>query len=165
AVYGNLPRPGPRPRRRIVDRELVHERVGIDAGEPLHQPHARRGSGEARATKKVLRLDDERVAFPAAARASEPLWDAAGGLPAQRNDAGVVDHLGADRRVSWSLNDLHVVVVGARRHRRTGIEPEDATVRQRSVLVRVGAGTSCLIVAARGRPPPAPFVTAGCWRR
>src|SRR5215471_15909153 len=58
----------------------------------------------------------------------------------ERNDPRIVDHLVDDRDISGSLEQLDIVVVGARGHRRSGIKPEDAALRQRPVFIRVGVG-------------------------
>ena len=41
----------------------------------------------------------------------------------------------------WRLKDLYVVVVRARQHRRTGVEPEHAALRQPKVFRPVRGGT------------------------
>ncbi|PYR17513.1 MAG: hypothetical protein DMF94_23480 [Acidobacteria bacterium] len=52
----------------------------------------------------------------------------------QADDSGTVDHLVEDHDVVGRLNDLHVVVVRARHHRRSRVEPEDAAFRQRTLF-------------------------------
>ena len=59
------------------------------------------------------------------------------GRVVERDDADVVHHLVQDRDVTGRLEDHHVVVVGARAHRRTGVETHDAAVGQAAVLVGV----------------------------
>ena len=54
--------------------------------------------------------------------------------PVERDDAGVVDHLVEDHHGVGRLEQLHVVVVGARRHRRPAVEAQDAALRERPVL-------------------------------
>jgi hypothetical protein len=68
---------------------------------------------------------------------------------AEWHDAGVVDHLIQDDDVSGSLKNLDVVVVVARRHRRSRIEPDDTALRKASVLRPVDPTTRRL---ARGEP-------------
>src|SRR4029077_12785551 len=58
----------------------------------------------------------------------------------ERNDPRIVDHLVKDRDISGSLEQLDIVVVGARGHRRPGIKAEDAALRQRPVFIRGGVG-------------------------
>ncbi len=63
---------------------------------------------------KLRRLDDERVAFPVSARVAHPLADALVEVRLStvgRNDAGVVDHLVADRHDARVLDDAHAVAV------------------------------------------------------
>src|ERR1700730_16063767 len=69
----------------------------------------------------------------------------------ERNDPRIVYHLVDDRDISRSLEQLDIVVVGARRHRRSGIEAEDAALRQRPVFMGVGVGPAKVGVVARGR--------------
>ena len=54
-----------------------------------------------------------------------------------RDDARVVDHLVDDHDVARSLQNLQVVVVGARDHRRPGVEAHDAAVGQAAVGVGI----------------------------
>ena len=79
-------------------------------------------------------VDNERVAFPVAAQVALPLADADMRPAVQGNDAGVVDHFGQDPHVVRSLEHLEIVVVGTRVHRRPGIEPDEAALRQRAGL-------------------------------
>src|SRR5215467_9419585 len=57
----------PRPYARIIDGELVHERVGVSAGEFLDEVQVRPGVRETR-----LALEVDRVAFPVAPRIAPP---------------------------------------------------------------------------------------------
>ena len=54
--------------------------------------------------------------------------------PVQRDDARVVDHLVEDDHVVGCLEQLHVVVVGARRHRWPRVEAEQAALRDTAIL-------------------------------
>ncbi len=115
----------------------------------------RGGTLQARLATEVDCLDDERVAFPAAARVAGPLAQRGMRSAVGRDDAGVVHHLVDDHHVSGGLHNLQVVVVGARGHRRTGIEADEAAVGESPVLVRVAeAGVRSLrpfcVPAARG---------------
>src|SRR5690606_3256887 len=67
----------------------------------------------------VGRLDDERVAFPAAAAAAEPGFDRFRPgleLPRDRNDP-CPEHLQRDRDVARRLIDADAVVIAERQHR------------------------------------------------
>ncbi len=71
--HGNLYGPRPRPRFRIIDRELIKERVGVDPGEPLDKMQHLAGCPEG--APEIPRVDDQRVAFPVAPRIPHPLAD------------------------------------------------------------------------------------------
>src|SRR6516162_9689371 len=62
----------PRPYARIIDGELVHERVGVGAGELLDEVRVRAGVRETRLALEVDRVDDQRVAFPMAPGIAPP---------------------------------------------------------------------------------------------
>src|SRR5215831_2562338 len=62
----------PRPYARIIDDELVHERVGVSAGEFLDEVQVRAGVRETRLALEVDRVDHQRVAFPVAPRIAPP---------------------------------------------------------------------------------------------
>src|SRR5258708_1018069 len=62
----------PRPYARIIDGELVHERVGVSAGEFLDEVQVRAGVRETRLALEVDRVDHQRVAFPVAPRIAPP---------------------------------------------------------------------------------------------
>ena len=81
--------------------------------------------------------DDERLALPMAARHPGELLERRLGDVVDGDDAGVVHHLVQDHHVIRGLEDHHVVVVRARRHRRAGVEAHDAPVHEAAVLVRV----------------------------
>src|SRR5262249_23784118 len=59
--------PGSRPRRRIVDRELIAERILGDAREALGQPHVLARALERELLGEVRRFDHQRVALPTTA--------------------------------------------------------------------------------------------------
>src|SRR5262245_24185930 len=65
----------------------------------------------------------------------------------KRDDSCLVNHLGLKDDVVARLNDLDIVVVGARDHRRPGVEPEEAAV---------GEAEALWIVEAAGAPAAAP---------
>ena len=67
---------------------------------------------------EVLGLDDERIAFPAAARIAEPgLGAGIDGLAADRNHARLMNHFETDHDVTRRLQDLDAVVVVGGQHR------------------------------------------------
>ena len=160
-AQGQLARPGTRPPRRVLDRELVADRVGVDPREPLDDAEALGAApvGGADADHVVAErrpllaagdaagLDDEGVALPAAAHLAQPLRDApVGARPAvEGDDAGVVDHLDLDHDVVGRLQDQVVVVVAGRQHRRPH-RPEHAAV----VEVHVGPRVRRAALGPRG---------------
>src|SRR5215467_13887891 len=79
----------------------------------------------------------------------------------ERNDPRIVDHLVDDRDISRSLEQLDIVVVGARGQRRSGIKTEDATLRQRPVFIRVGVGPAKVGVVAPRRNEVRSFLSFG----
>src|SRR5687768_3405693 len=107
-------RPGTRPRLRIIDRELVFDLIVRDARETLGDLHGVRRSAAAAAAAdgitpvEIRRLDDERLAFPAAARHPDPLLQAGRRrrTVVERDDPRVVDHLGQDHDVPLTLDDV-----------------------------------------------------------
>ena len=128
---------------RIVDRELVQQRVAVHPGEPLLQvqragrTQRQAGQGEAgRPVREAAGVDDQRVSLPPGARAAQPLADAAGrGRAAvERGHADVVVHLDQQRDGVRGLEDLHVVVVAARQQRRPCTEPEQAALGEAPLL-------------------------------
>src|SRR4030095_11414038 len=64
------------PRGRIIDRHLVVDRVGARPRETLREMQAIRRAHEVALRREVRRVDDERVAFPMAARVAVQLRDA-----------------------------------------------------------------------------------------
>ena len=74
------------------------------------------------------------------------------GSPAvQVDEAGVVIHLGVQHDHVLGLEQLHVVVVGARRHRRAGVEPEDTAHLQAARAEVLHEAARCGLVAAHAR--------------
>ncbi|MQA28451.1 MAG: transposase [Luteitalea sp.] len=132
----DLGRPASRVPRRVLDRELVEEGIGVGAGETLDQPHVRAGRpivGEVRYRPgEVGRLDDEGLTLPAAARIPGPLADRRWqvGAPIERDDADVVDHLVQQHHILGGLQHLHVRVVAPAGHRWAGVEADDAAYAQ-----------------------------------
>src|SRR5438477_2409844 len=150
--HGNHGGPGFRPNRRIVDREFVLKRVRGDAGEAFDHMQARTGPPEVEFGGEVCGVDNKRIAFPMPAGVAQPLADVLGEMWAsvERNDAMFVDHLVKNRHISGSLDNLNIVVVGARNYgQRAG--RQNAALRKRPVFVRVRTGTSKLGFTVLGR--------------
>ena len=149
ALHRQRRRERPREGGRIVDGELVEQRVAGHAPEAFRQAQGRTGAdrgGHRRVEAghlvgEVRRLDHQGVAVPVAARVAHPLADAGRQVAAavERHDARVVHHLVQDHDVVGRLEDLQVLVVAGRDDRRTGVEPEQAALREPAVLVAVGA--------------------------
>ena len=86
---------------------------------------------DARLIGEVRRLDDQRVAFPVAARVAHVLADLRADVrpSIERNDAGVVHHLVADRHFVRRLHDPVAVAVDDREDR------SDDAARDAAVVV------------------------------
>src|SRR5262245_32801135 len=86
--------------------------------------------------RKIGRLDDQSVAFPASMGIARPLPDARGKRRpgAQRNHARIVDHLAEKDNLITALNHLNVVVVSRWKHRRSTRAEHDATIPERTIL-------------------------------
>src|SRR5205085_7911347 len=125
----------------------------------------RAGAWEARLALEIFGLDDQSISLPVAARVPLPLTNVQIRAAIHGDDASVVDHLGEDRDVVGSLEQLDIIVVGAWGHWRSGIQPHDATLLQRSVFPRVGVGTSKLIVARRCRAQGCSLLSVRCQGR
>src|SRR6266567_5530493 len=67
--------PGPRPRRRIVDRDFVVDSVRADARETFDDVQVLVRSPEVTLGRVIGRVDDQRVALPVTNRVTEPLPD------------------------------------------------------------------------------------------
>src|SRR6516164_11761969 len=89
------PRLGPHPR--ILHRELVEDRLVIDAGEPFDDVQVL-GSLEGIQIGEIGGIDHQRVPFPMAHRIAHPLTDSTGRVPASvgGNEPSVVDLLSLD---------------------------------------------------------------------
>src|SRR5688572_23895892 len=133
-----------RERRRIrdgiVDGQLVLDDIVGDPPDPLGHLHLVAVAqtvaveADARLVRQVDRFDDERVAFPAAARRAEVLTDVARMRPAVGvDDPGVVNHLVADGDGARALDDAIAVPVDDARHRAVDAA-RDAAVVQGEVL-------------------------------
>ena len=162
-LHRQFHRPGLLPGVRIRHRELVEQRVGVDAGETLHQRPVPAGvpPGDMRPVViEVHRLDHQRVAVPMAARITDVLPNPGlGGCGAavERNDADGVHHLVHDRDMVRRLKQLHVVVVDARQHRRSRVAAHQAPVGVAEVQVRLRRADRIAERRARAhRPRPLP---------
>ncbi len=110
------------------------------------------------AIREVRRLDDEGVAFPAAARVAHVLANAGTDVRAavERDDAGVVNHLVADDHFVWRLHDPETVAVEHRED--PAHSARDAAIVEAEVLETVeravaeGADAERLALSARVRP-------------
>ena len=151
AVQRNRDRPRPRIHVRILDRDLVGNRVRVGAREAFDQaqraavrdaPDAcRRGVGrDPSLVVEVRRLDDQRVAVPAAPRISRPRADARVEVRSSvdGNDPRLMDHLVDNRHVSRRLHNLVGVVVAGRKH--SARTARDAAIPRAHQLVRVFVG-------------------------
>ena len=119
----------------IVHANAVVDHLRIDAREALGdlQLLAVRPVRRADAVGEIRRLDDERVAFPVAARVAHVLPDVRADVrtAVERDDARVVDHLVADDDLVRCLHDAQAVAV---QHRRDARDPaRDAAIVEREV--------------------------------
>ena len=96
---------------------------------------------------KFRRLHDERVAVPVAACVTHPLPQVVRHVWAsvQRDDARVVHHLVEDDDVAGSLDQVHVLVVATREHRRAGIESEEASLGEAAIFWSVDGGSASAV--------------------
>ena len=113
---------------------------------------------------EVRRLDDERVAFPSAARFTHPVLDLRRERRAavDRDDARLVHHLEVENHVAGHLHDAHAVVVAIGHHRR-GHAARDAAVP--AVEVEIGiprlrlAGSAQLLFMSADRRLPSAVIS------
>src|SRR5262245_12191648 len=98
--------PGSRPRRRVIDGELIAERVFGHARETYRQPHVLACALERELVREIRRFDNQRLALPAAAVTSRPLADVCRQVrtAVERNDTDVVEHLRENHHVARSLH-------------------------------------------------------------
>src|SRR5262245_7672551 len=138
-LHGQLGRPGSCPCRWIVDRKSVVDPVFGHAREAFGQAHVLTGPLERRLVGEIRRLDDQGLTFPVANRIPRQAADVGRQMwtSIERDNARLVDHLHENHHVTWSLDDLIVVVIGARQHRRTGAVHENASHAQGLVLCGV----------------------------
>src|SRR5688572_822911 len=144
---------GPRlhPGGRVVEGDRPFDRVLRRRPEPLDGLEPARRATERRFLEVVRAFDDERVAFPVAARVAHVrLHVPRERLAAvERDDARVVHHLVADRDHPWRLHDLVRVAVDGRHHRARDAAG-DAPHVERQIL-RAVEGTGVIAVAAAAR--------------
>ena len=81
-------------------------------------------------------IDHQRVTFPMATRVPLPLVDLRREMrtPVEWNDPGLVIHFHRDGHDPAALHDLIVVVVGLRKHGRTGGAEQNAALAQKPVF-------------------------------
>src|SRR6266849_5935367 len=144
--HGNRCAPGLRPRRRVIGRELVLDRVVAGTGEALDQMKMLAGASEVCLVRKVDGIDDQRIARPVAARVAHPPPDGSMRTPVHRDDARVMNHLVENHDVVGELDELDVVVVDARQHRRTRDRPQETPLVQAEIFrpLRDAVRTACL---------------------
>src|SRR6266850_1725505 len=75
--------------------------------------HAATVQADTRLVGEIGRLDDERVAFPMAARIAHICADVFSGMrtAVERNDAGLMNHLGENGHKPWTLHNLGSIAV------------------------------------------------------
>ena len=130
--------PGTRPRRRVFDRHLIAQGVGVHAPEPLGQHQLVARAAVRRAAVEVGGADHQRVTLPVRAGVAEVLAQMRrqGRTAVDRHHARLVDHLVADRDIAGALHQPGVGVVDG------GIDgvghaAGDAAVVEGEVLVAV----------------------------
>src|SRR5258706_15763927 len=90
-----FPGPWSRPCRWVGDREAIEQSIGTDARETLHNMQLLGCSAESGFVCEVGRIDDERIAFPAANGIAHPVADRFRKmLGVHTDDTSIVDHLG-----------------------------------------------------------------------
>src|SRR6185503_1681323 len=110
------------------------------------------GTPEVCLVAEIRRIDDQRIAFPTAARVSEILADALVEMRAsvQRDDAGFVNHLVENDHAIRTLHDLDIAVVGGAGN--PGETLCDTTLPQTAVCPRVGAAAGFKAAGGAQRP-------------
>src|SRR5262249_56454090 len=110
---GDRKRPPLRPRRGIIDRDFDPDRVGVHPCVALDQAQGVSRSFVVRLITEIGDLDNQRVALPTAARASDPLTDAGreGRVAVDRGHPRLVEALIENRYGGRTLPALQTVVV------------------------------------------------------
>ena len=120
AGHRQLALPRPCERRRVVDLELVQQRVPVEQAESLDQmelvvpPEVAAGFAVVAASVlEVRRVHDQRAALPPADRMAQPLAHARWRVrpSVEVHDAGIVNHLGVDDNDIPGHHNLIVAVV------------------------------------------------------
>src|SRR5207249_4001407 len=103
-------RPRLRPRRGIVDGDLVVDAVVGDAGEAFDEVQVVRRSHEIVARREIGRVDDQRISLPRPPRIPLPLADGRGqvGVAVETDDARFVYRFEHQHDVRRRLHDLVV---------------------------------------------------------
>ena len=107
----------------VFYREFVVDSEFIDASESLGQELILGAAEHAEALREVVEvacLYNQRVAVPVAARITGPETNVVVNVCifVERHNTRVVDHFGHDNHSVFTLYDLHVVVIHARREGR-----------------------------------------------
>ena len=119
-------RPWRRPRFRIIDRDLIKQRIRLGAGEALDQAERVAHGDVAPVTAgpesavEVGGFDDERITIPAAAGIAHVSPDGGREVRSsiERDESSLVDHLVANRHETGRLHDLIAVAVARWEHGR-----------------------------------------------
>src|SRR5260370_32455811 len=109
--------PGLSPRRRVINRERVLDRLLVDAGKALGNLEGSRiGITEGRFGPEIRVFHDQCVALPMAARIPMPLMDVGRNVGATfyRDDANLASDLSFNGHVSRALPDEQIAVVFGR---------------------------------------------------
>ena len=138
AAQWKFPRPGLVPRQRIFNRKIVVQSVCIDSGEAFGYLSLIRHASIVIVVIVILSMNNKGVVFPVCDRISLPLKLLSVVFTIQSNYARCVNHFVQDYDMVFCLDDLHIVIICARNHRRTGIESHKAAVNRGAAF---GAGT------------------------
>src|SRR5579864_2059830 len=110
-THQHSPRLGPR--RRVVNRNSVLERVGGGAGEAFHQMQIFGGAHKTTLRGEVRRVNHQSLPLPAPARVPVPASDFRWKMraPVEGNDPRVVECLHKEDDVTARLHDLVVTII------------------------------------------------------
>ncbi len=161
---------------RVLDQRFVTDRIRAGRGQPLddsfliavgYGARVRADCAELHAGHEIGGLDDERIAFPMAARHARPVPQrlGRGAAPVERNDARLVDHLHADHDIAGRLEDLDAGIIIARQHA-AGQAARDAAVEGVEIIhPSSSAGrSSCFSSPPRAWRLPRSSAACGHWR-
>src|SRR5205814_5510056 len=107
----------------------------------FNDTQAIRGTEEIRLVGEICCLDHESIALPMTAGIPLPLTHVLSemGTAVKGDHANLVNHFVENRDISGSLDNLNIIVIRARKHRRAGIETLETTLDERSILHGVSA--------------------------